>query len=164
MHKELKKDIEFLLHRLVFYYNQHRSGESMLKKRDKVCLLWKNIETTRSSSKLNHVKIRSFKIIKNIKRVSFELKLFKDMQWKHSVFYVLLLKSASDNVLILKQVSDNYLIKQEDWYEVKKILRHKNISHKRHYLFKWKSYSNLENTWELTANLDKCTHIIKSYL
>ena len=85
----------------------------MLKKRDKVYLLWKNIETTRLSSKLNHVKIKSFKIIKNIKEVSFELKLFKDMQQKYSIFHVLLLKSASDNVSVLKQVSDNYLIKQE---------------------------------------------------
>ena len=79
MHKELKKDIKFLLHRLAFYYNLHRSEESMLKKRDKVYLLQKNIEITRSSNKLNHVKIRSFKIIKDIKEVNFELKLFKDM-------------------------------------------------------------------------------------
>ena len=80
MYKELKKDIKFLLHRLTFYYNQHRSEESMLKKRDKVYLLQKNIEITRSSSKLNHVKIESFKIIRNIKRISFELELFKDIQ------------------------------------------------------------------------------------
>ena len=100
----------------------------MLKKRDKVYLLQKNIETTRLSSKLNYIKIKSFKIIRNIKEVSFKLKLSKDMQWKHSVFHVLLLKLVSDNVLVLKQVSDNYLIKQEDQYKVKKILRHKNIS------------------------------------
>ena len=80
MHKKLKKDIKFLSHRLVFYHNQHRFRESMLKKRNKVYLLQKNIEITRSSSKLNHVKIRFFKIIRNIKEVSFELKLFKDMQ------------------------------------------------------------------------------------
>ena len=128
MYKELKKDIKFLLHRSAFYHNQDRSEESMLKKEDKVYLLWKNIETTRSSSKLNYVKIESFKIIRNIKRVSFELKLFKDMQQKYSVFYVLLLESASENVPVLKQVLNNYLIKQEDWYEVEKILRHKNIS------------------------------------
>ena len=83
----------------------------MLKKRNKVYLLQKNIEITRSSSKLNYVKIRSFKIIRNIKRVSFELKLSKDMQQKHSMFYILLLKSTSDNVLVLKQVLNNYLIK-----------------------------------------------------
>ena len=52
----------------------------MLKKRDKVYLLQKNIETTRSSNKLNHVKIESFRIIISIKRVSFKLKLSEDMQ------------------------------------------------------------------------------------
>ena len=56
-----------------------------------------------------------------------------------------LLKSASDNMLVLRQVSDNYLIKQEDWYEVKKILKHKNIDKKRYYLVKWKSYLNFKN-------------------
>ena len=114
MHKELKKDIEFLSHRSVFYYNQHRSEKSMLKKRDKVYLLQKNIETTRSSSKLNYVKIKSFKINRNIKEISFKLKLLKDMQWKHFIFYILLLKLVSDDVSVLKQVSDDYLIKQED--------------------------------------------------
>ena len=52
------------------------------------------------------------------------------------MFYISLLKSVSDNMLIFKQVSDNYLIKQEDWYKVEKILRHKNISKKRYYLVK----------------------------
>ena len=49
----------------------------MLKKRDKVYLLQKNIEITRLSSKLNYIKIKSFKIIRNIREVSFKLKLFK---------------------------------------------------------------------------------------
>ena len=74
----------------------------MLKERDKVYLLWKNIETTRSSNKLNHVKIISFKIIRNIKEVSFKLELSEEMQWKHSVFHVLLLEPVSDNMLILR--------------------------------------------------------------
>ena len=80
MYKELKRNIKFLLYRLVFYHNQHRSEESILKKKNKVYLLQKNIEITRLNSKLNYIKIRSFKIIRNIKRVSFKLKLSKDMQ------------------------------------------------------------------------------------
>ena len=80
LHKKLKQDIKFLLHRSAFYHNKHHAEASMLKKRNKVYLLWKNIETTRSSNKLNHVKIRSFKIIRNIREASFELKLLKDMQ------------------------------------------------------------------------------------
>ena len=111
LHKELRTDIKFLLHCSVFYYNQHHAGAPTLKKRNKVYLLQKNIETTRSSNKLDHVKIRPFKIIRDIKETSFELKLSEKMQWKHSVFYIFLLKSALAKVLILTQVSDNYLIK-----------------------------------------------------
>ena len=39
LYKKLKKDIKFLSYRSVFYHNQHRSKESMLKKRNKVYLL-----------------------------------------------------------------------------------------------------------------------------
>ena len=136
LHKKLKQDIKFLSHRLVFYHNKHHAGASMLKKRNKVYLLQKNIEITRSSNKLNHIKIRSFKIIRNIREASFKLKLLKDMQQKHLIFHISLLKPASDEVLVLEQVSDNYLMKQEDQYKVKKILKHKNINKQKHYLVK----------------------------
>ena len=80
LHKELQTDIEFLSHHSVFYHNQHHAEALTLKERNKVYLLQKNIKTTRSSNKLNHVKIRPFKIIRNIKETSFELKLLKSMQ------------------------------------------------------------------------------------
>ena len=79
LHKELQTDIKFLSHCSVFYHNQHCAGALTLKRRNKVYLLQKNIETTRSSNKLNHVKIRLFKIIRDIKRTSFELKLSEEM-------------------------------------------------------------------------------------
>ena len=164
LHKELKQDIKFLSHRSAFYHNKHRSGESMLKKRNKVYLLWKNIEMTRSSNKLNHVKIELFKIIRNIKEVSFELELSKEMQWKHSVFHISLLKPASDNMPVLKQVSDNYLMEQESQYKVEKILKHKNINKKKYYLVKWKDYLNSENIWKSEENLNRCSETIEKYL
>ena len=111
LHKELQKNIKFLLHCSVFYYNQHCAEALMLKKRNKVYLLQKNIKMTRLSNKLNHVKIRSFKIVRNIKKISFKLKLSERMQQKHSVFHIFLLKSALAEVLILTQILDNYLIK-----------------------------------------------------
>ena len=86
------------------------------------------------------------------------------MQQKHLVFYISLLEPASDSVSVLEQVSDNYLIKQEDWYEVESILKHKNINRQKHYLVKWKNYLNLENIWESEQNLNKCLKIIKKYL
>ena len=164
LHKELKKNIKFLSHQSVFYHNQHRFRESMLKKKDRVYLLWKNIKTTRSSSKLDHVKIESFRIVRSIRETSFELKLSEEMSRKHSVFYIFLLKSVLLEMSELTKVSDNYLMKQEEWYEVWKILKHKKINGQQHYLVKWKEYSDLKNTWELTENLDKCTCIIENYL
>ena len=79
LHKELWKNIKFLLNCSVFYHNQHYAGALTLKKRNKVYLLQKNIKMTRSSNKLNHVKIRPFKIIRNIKETSLKLKLLKSM-------------------------------------------------------------------------------------
>ena len=119
---------------------------------------------TRPSNKLNHVKIRPFKIIRNIKRTGFELELLKGMQQRHSVFYIFLLKSAPVEVPVLTQVSDNYLMKQEEWYKIEKILKHKDINYKQHYLVKWKEYPNSENTWELITNLNNCKQAIKKYL
>ena len=164
LHRELKQDIKFLSHWSAFYHNKHRSRGPMLKKEDKVYLLWKNIETTRSSNKLNHVKIGPFKIIRNIKRVSFELELPEDMQQKHPVFHISLLKPASDIISVLEQVLDNYLMEQEDWYKVESILKHKNINKQKHYLVKWKNYPDLKNTWKLEWNLDECLKIIEKYL
>ena len=83
----------------------------MLKKRDKVYLLRKNIKTTRSSKKLNYIKIESFRIIRNIKNISFKLDLLEEIKRKHSVFYISLLESALKKVPVLRQVLDNYLIK-----------------------------------------------------
>ena len=119
LHKELQKNIKFLLHHSVFYHNKHHAGALTLKKRNKVYLLQKNIEMTRSSNKLNHIKIKPFKIIRDIKETSFKLKLSESMWQKHLVFHVYLLELALKQVFVLTKISDNYLIKQEEWYKIK---------------------------------------------
>ena len=80
----------------------------MLKKRNKVYLLQKNIKITRLSKKLNYIKIKSFK---NIKNISFKLNLLEEIRRKYFIFYILLLKIISEKVLVLKQILNNYLIK-----------------------------------------------------
>ena len=79
LYKELQKNIKFLLHCLAFYHNQHHAEALTLKKKNKVYLLQRNIETTRSSNKLNHIKIRSFKIIRDIKEINLKLKLSENI-------------------------------------------------------------------------------------
>ena len=114
MYKKLKQDIKFLSHRLAFCYNKYYAEASILKKRDKVYLLRKNIKITRLSEKLNYIKIKSFKIVRNIKHISFKLNLLEKIKRKYLVFHVLLLKSTLKKVLVLRYTSDNYLIKQEE--------------------------------------------------
>ena len=98
----------------MFYYNKYCAKALILKEKNKVYLLQKNIEIIRSSSKLDHIKIKSFKIIRSIKEVSFKLKLSEEMQQKYLIFHISLLKLALDSMSVLRQVSNNYLIKQED--------------------------------------------------
>ena len=128
LHKELQKNIKFLLHHSAFYHNKHHAEALTLKKSDIVYLLHTNIEMTRPSNKLNHVKIRPFKIIRNIKDTNFKLKLSEGMWQKHSVFYIFLLESAPAEVSVLTQILDNCLMKQEEQYEIKQILQHKDIN------------------------------------
>ena len=105
----MRLDIEFLLQRLVFYYNKYRSRGPILKEGDKVYLLRKNIETTRPSKKLNYIKIGPFKIVRNIKDTSYKLELLEGIKI-HPIFHVSLLEPAPTGVLVLARVLDNYLI------------------------------------------------------
>ena len=164
IHKELKADIEFLHLRSAFHYNKHRARGPKLKEGDKVYLLRKNIETTRPSRKLDYVKIGPFKIVRNIKDTSYELKLPKGMRI-HPVFHVSLLEPAPEEVPELEQVPDNYLMEQEGRYEPQRILGDSNDfdNNERHYLVKWKGYPDSENTWEPLTNLDGCARIIERY-
>ena len=111
VYRNLKRDIKFLSHCLTFYHNKYRFKESILKERNKVYLLSRNTKITRLSKKWNHNKIKSFKIFRNIKRVSFKLDLFKEIKKKYLICYISLLKLALLEELLLWQVLNNYLIK-----------------------------------------------------
>jgi hypothetical protein len=74
----------------------------MLKKGDKVYLLRKNIATKQLSDKLDHKKLRLFKIAKIKSLVNYYLKLPKTIKI-HPVFYVSLLELAQlGSLLALK--------------------------------------------------------------
>jgi hypothetical protein len=62
-----------------------------------VYLLRRNIRTKRPSDKLDHTKIRPFKIIKKLGLVTFKLKIPEGMRI-HLVFYILLLEPTLPNV------------------------------------------------------------------
>jgi hypothetical protein len=64
LYKELSRNIEFIINRLLMYYNHKRLRGSTLKERDLVYLLWKNIKIKRLSMKLDYMKLNLYKIQK----------------------------------------------------------------------------------------------------
>ena len=105
------------------YVNKKRKIAPLLKKRNKVYLLTKNLKTKKSSKKLNHVKVGPF-FIRKIKRLkTYELNLFKKIR-VFSIFDISLLKSADLSTSIQKAF--HFESNEEKIYTMKKILEKKN--------------------------------------
>ncbi len=78
---------------MTLYANKKRDRKSTLKEENKVYLLRRNIKTKRSSNKLNHTKLESYKILKTKESINYKLNLSASMQI-HLIFHICLLKSA----------------------------------------------------------------------
>jgi hypothetical protein len=79
------------------YYNSKRLERPRLKERDQIYLLRRNIKITRPSDKLDYKKFDPFKIVRNIKNVSFELQFPPTMRI-YPVFHISLLEPADPNI------------------------------------------------------------------
>jgi hypothetical protein len=97
LHQELSRDIEWMSLRSSLYYNGKRLEGPRLREGDQIYLLRRNVKTTRPSDKLDHKKFNPFKIIRNIKDVSFELQFLPTMRI-HPVFHISFLESADPNI------------------------------------------------------------------
>ncbi len=94
-------------------------------KTNNICVKWR-------SKKLNNKSIKLFQIKQNIKKISYELDLFKKMQI-HSVFYVSVLQHC--NQFISLQITETFVEPDEE-YKVENILKKQMFSEKTHYLVK----------------------------
>ncbi len=126
---------------------------------ERVYLRTNNIHVRQRSKKLNNKSIKLFEIKRNIKRLSYELDLLKEMQI-HSVFHVFMLQCC--NQFIPLQIIETS-VKLNEEYQVKNILEQQMISEKTHYLIKWKKYNTSENTWELKENLLNCARTLQQF-
>jgi len=81
---------------------------------------------------LNNKSIKSFKIKRNIKRLSYELDLLKKMQI-HLIFHAFMLQCC--NQFIPLQIIKTFVELDEE-YKVEDILKKQMISEKTHYLVK----------------------------
>jgi len=99
---------------------------------ERVYLRTNNIHLKQRSKKLNNKSIESFKVKRNIKRLSYKLDLLKKMQI-HSVFHVSMLQCC--NQFIPLQIIEMSVELNKE-YQVENILEKRMISRKAHYLIK----------------------------
>ncbi len=159
LQKELQKNIQFLSKCMILYANKRKDREFTLKKRNKVYLLRRNIKMKRSSNKLNHTKLESYKILKIKESINYKLNLSAFMRI-HSIFHICLLKFANANTSIQTESSEIDLKSQNIEYEVEDILNQQDIIDQSHWLIKWKDYDHIKNTWESEKNLKNCQKLL----
>ena len=80
--------------------NKKRTERPALREGGMVYLVRKNIKTKQPSNKLDHTKLRPFRITKKIGKVNYQLNLLENMRI-HNIFYILLLELALAEALEL---------------------------------------------------------------
>jgi hypothetical protein len=78
-HKELAVGLVFFTKRIVSYYDRYYNIKPMLKERDRIYLIRRNIQIKQLSTKLDHKKLGLFKIKRIIRLVNYKLVLPKTM-------------------------------------------------------------------------------------
>ena len=98
--KTIQKNILKMQNNLATYQNRKRKMTPLLKEKNKIYLLTKNLKINkRRSKKLNHVKVEPF-FIKNVKgRVNYELNLSINARI-FSIFHIFVLKSTHSKTSI----------------------------------------------------------------
>jgi len=91
-----------------------------------------NIQTKTRSKKLNYKNIESFMIVKNIKKLSYELDLFKKMQI-YLIFYAFMLQHYNQNISL--QITETS-VESNEKYEIENILKKRIISEKIYHFVK----------------------------
>jgi len=99
---------------------------------ERVYLRTNNIHIKQRSKKLNNKSIESFEVKRNIKGLSYELDLLKQMRI-HPVFHAFMLQCC--NQFISLQITETS-VKPDKEYKVENILEKQMISRKAHYLVK----------------------------
>ena len=99
----MKAELDFVIRRIVEFYNRKYYQELELREGDRVYLLRRNIKTKRLSDKLDYKKLGPFRIIRIIKGVNYKLALPKTISI-HLVFYISLLELVLPDVLLVLKI------------------------------------------------------------
>jgi hypothetical protein len=134
LYKELAADLVFFIKKTASYYNKYYNIKPTLKKRDKIYLIQRNIQTKQPNTKLDHKKLGPFKIKKITRLINYELVLPKTINI-YPVFHISLLEPISLGVL-LAPVTEIEPVNPNAEYKVEEILDHNQIRNYIKYLVK----------------------------
>jgi hypothetical protein len=144
LHEKLAADLVFFTKRIISYYDKYRNIEPIFKKKDKIYLIQRNIQTKQPSTKLDHKKLGLFKIKRIVGLVNYELVLPRTMNI-YPVFYISLLEPILLGVLPAP-VTEIEPVNPNTEYEIKEILDYKQVRNYIKYLVKWIDYLYSKNT------------------
>ena len=99
------------------YYDKKRLEGLDLKEGDKVQLLYKNFKNKQLSKKLNHVKLKLFKITAKILEIIYRLDLPAKIKI-YLVQYIIMLKPAKGDIKPLLYKMDIYKDQEEDKWDI----------------------------------------------
>ena len=138
------------------YINKKRKIASLLKKKNKVYLLTRNLKTKKLSKKLYHVKVGLF-FIKKIKGLkTYELNLLKRIRILFNIRYMTV-EISRPQYIYTENIS--FRTRWERTIHEKRILERRN----QKYLLKWKKYLHSNNIWKSKANLTDCQQLLKKF-
>jgi hypothetical protein len=148
------------------FYNQKRSPTPVYKPGDKVYLDATDIQTTRPSKKLSHLRLGPYTIERQVNSHAYRLKLPQSMQRLHPVFNVVKLAPAPEDPFPGRKLAPPpppVIVDGEEEWEVEEILDSRQVRHKLKFLVKWKGFGREHNSWEDAADVHAPELIQKFY-
>jgi hypothetical protein len=133
-YRELTVDLVFFTKRIISYYDKYYNIKPILKKRNKIYLIQRNIQTKQPNTKLDHKKLGLFKIKKVVGLVNYKLVLPKTMNI-YPVFHISLLEPVLPGVLPAP-ITEIEPVNPNTEYEIEEILDYKQVRNYIKYLVK----------------------------
>jgi hypothetical protein len=124
----------FFMKKTMSYYNRHYNIKPMLKEKNKVYLIRRNIQTKQPNTKLDHKKLGLFKIKRIIGPINYKLVLPKTINI-YLVFYIFFLEPVLLGVLLVL-VTEIEPVNPNAEYKIEEILDHKQVRNYIKYLVK----------------------------
>ena len=133
------------------YYNHRRTPATVFQPGDKVYLDASDIQTTRPSRKLSHLRLGPFVVERRVNPNAYRLRLPRSMSRLHPVFNVIKLTPAVEDPIEGHRTSPPpppEIYKGEEEWVVQEILDSKILRGKLKFLIKWEGFGAEHNSWE----------------